>query len=67
MDDEKILMRGGDERDIEEYAKQNGADMTLSEDAKVVWQYVAQEIDLIEKTMKPLKEAIKFLRETNQL
>jgi RecJ-like exonuclease len=27
MDDDKILERGGTERDIEEYAKQNGADL----------------------------------------
>lgn len=28
MDDNKILEKGGDEHDIEEYAKQNGADLT---------------------------------------
>ena len=28
MDDEQILERGGTQRDIEEYAKQNGADLT---------------------------------------
>lgn len=48
----------------EESARTN---VKLSEDAKVVWQYVAQELDLIEKSMKPLREAIKFLRETNQI
>ena len=30
MDDETILSRGGTEYDIEQYAKQNGADMTPS-------------------------------------
>ena len=28
MDDEQILGKGGDSRDIKEYAKQNGADLT---------------------------------------
>lgn len=28
MDDDQIRERGGDDRDIEEYAKQNGADLT---------------------------------------
>jgi len=27
MDDETIINKGGDDRDIEEYAKQNGADL----------------------------------------
>lgn len=33
MDDEQILSRGGTERDIEEYAKQNGADMEMKEES----------------------------------
>lgn len=35
MDDDKILQNGGSEKDIEEYAKQNGADLT-KEDFKNV-------------------------------
>jgi len=32
MDDDQILARGGTEKDIEEYAKQNGADFNPSID-----------------------------------
>ena len=32
MSDEDILFKGGDESDIERYAKQNGADMTTDQD-----------------------------------
>jgi hypothetical protein len=28
MDDEQIIQRGGDQSDVEEYAKSNGADLT---------------------------------------
>lgn len=31
MDDDKILARGGDEHDIESFAKQNGADLTFAD------------------------------------
>jgi len=27
MNDEQIILKGGDDRDIEEYARQNGADL----------------------------------------
>lgn len=39
----------------------------LSEDAKKVWQYVAQEIELIDRALSPLRENIRSLREDGQL
>lgn len=47
MDDETILQRGGDERDIREYAKQNGADLT-EEDVRAAYilQFREKFVDL---------------------
>ncbi len=37
MDDDQIYQRGGDERDIEEYAKQNGATDPITEPSFEEW------------------------------
>lgn len=53
MDDETILARGGDERDIEELAKQNGADLTKEdverEEVIRFWDRAKQSLSTIQQ------------------
>lgn len=57
MNDEQITMKGGDEHDIEQYAKQNGADFStlLEEEGKLVDTFFKKQVNLSPREMELFK------------